>query len=321
MNTDLKLKLIRFWRKNSKIIFIAICVWIIVFIINRALKNYNPPTELQTTYEPHTSVIDDTSSVPEKISNPIEEMIEEYVGYCNEGNVESAFDMLSDSCKEYCFDNDIDNFVTYLSTKQIANMKYAIQDYSNNGDTYIYQIKYSQDLLSTGLTNSTYAFTEEKMIFKKKKNGTIEMAVGNFVDFNEIKNISENEYLKIDVKQLIKYYSVEEYIVKFTNRSDYIIVISDGEGESEASLVLNSGDARNRMDIDTDIVLQPNESKTFKLDYQKYYDNDDNSKNLTFGYIRVMENYSGTDNVSDEIIQSEIQNAISKFSVSIPVTD
>ena len=33
-----------------------------------------------------------------------------------------------------------------------------------------------------------------------------------------------------------------------------------------------------------------------------------------------MEKYSGTEGVSDEMIQSEIQNAIAKFSVNIPVT-
>lgn len=320
MYTDLRLKILRFFRKNSKIIFIVICIWVIIFIINMALKRYQPPVVLETTYEPHTSVMDNTDKVSKNVSEPIEEMIEEYVGYCNEGNVESAFEMLSDSCKEYCFDNNIDNFVDYLSTKMIGKMKYAIQDFSNEGNTYIYQIKYSQDLLATGVTNNNYLFTEEMMVFKKQRNGNIDMAVGNFIEFKEIKNISENEYLKVDVKQVIKYYSVEEYIVKFTNRTDDTIVIADGEQDNEVILVTNFGDTRSRMDIDDNIVLGPNESKTMVFDFQKYYDNDDDSKNITFGSVRVMEQYSGT-NVSDETIQSEMQNAVAKFSVSIPVNN
>lgn len=318
MFTDFRIKVLHFFKKNGKIIFIIVCIWMIVFMINNFLKNYEAPVELQTTYEPHTSVMDSKSSVPKKVSNEIEEMIDEYIGYCNDAEWSSAYNMLSDTCKEYSFDNDIKNFMQYVYTKMPTPKNYAIQDYSNDGNTYIYQIKYTDDMLATGLTNSTYQYTEEKMIFKKQKDGSIEMSVGNFLDYVEIKNISENEYLKIDVKTVVKYYSLESYTVKFTNRSDYTIVISDGQESNEIVLNLISSDMRNA-DIEH-LVLQPNESKTVNLKFQKFYDNEDDAKSLGFNAIRVMENYSGTDNISDEIIQKEIQNAIAKFSVNIPVT-
>ena len=198
--------------------------------------------------------------------------------------------------------------------------KYAIQDYSNDGNTYIYQIKYTDDLLATGLTNSVYQYTEEKIIFKRQKDGTIEMAVGNFVDFADIKNISENNYVKIDVKSVVKYYSIEVYTIKLTNRTENTIVISDGQENGEVVLNLNSSETRDRNEEQNEIVLKPKESKTIKISFPKFYDNKDDAQSITFGAIRVMENYSGTEDVSNEIIQSEIQNAIAKLSVNIPVT-
>ena len=87
MWTDFRLKLRHFFRKNAKIIFIAVCIWSVVFFINLFLKNYQAPVELQTTYEPHTSVMDSGSSVPKKVGNSVEEMLEQYIGYCLEGNV------------------------------------------------------------------------------------------------------------------------------------------------------------------------------------------------------------------------------------------
>lgn len=321
MFTDLRLKVLRFFRKNSKIIFIVICIWVVIFMINMLLKNYEPEPELQTTYEPHTSVIDSKSSVPESVSNPIEEMIDEYVGYCNDANWQAAFNMLSAECREYGFNNNVQEFMKYVYTKMPTEKQYAIQNYSNDGNTYIYQIKYTDDLLATGLTNAEYQYTEEKMVFKKQKDGTIDMTVGNFVEYADIKNISENDYLKVDVKAVIKYYSIEQYEVKLTNRTDYTIVISDGQYDSEVLLNLNSNDTRKRNDYaSSNIILQPNESQTLSLRFQKFYDNSDDAESLTFGAIRVMENYSGTEDVPEETIQSEIQNAIAKFSVSIPVT-
>ncbi len=74
MWTDFRLKLRHFFRKNAKIIFIAVCIWSVVFFINLFLKNYQAPVELQTTYEPHTSVMDSGSSVPKKVGNSVEEM-------------------------------------------------------------------------------------------------------------------------------------------------------------------------------------------------------------------------------------------------------
>ena len=227
MYTDLRLKIIHFFRRNSKIIIIVIAVWIIVFFINRYLKNLDTPQELQTTYEPHTSVMDSTKSVSKTVSDPIEEMIEEYVGYCNEGNYQKAFNMLSEQCREYEFDNDVRTFMKHVLEKMPTEKKYAIQDYSNDGNMYIYQVKFSDDILATGLTNSTYEYSEEKFVFKKQRDGSILMSVGNLVDYGDIKNIFENEYLKIDVKSVAKYYSMERYEVKFTNRSEYTIVIAD----------------------------------------------------------------------------------------------
>ncbi len=316
MVTDLRLKIRHFFKKNAKIIFIIVCIWAIVFFVNMFLKNYKPPVDLQTTYEPHKAVMDSTDSVPEKVSNDVEKMLEEYVGYCLEGNIESAYAMLSDMCKECSFNNNIDEFSSYMLNKIGSAKRYAIQNYSNNGNTYIYQIKYSGDLLATGLTNTTYSYTEEKIIFKKQKKGTIEMSVGNFVDYEDIKNISENEYLKVDVKYVEKYYSVEKYTVVLTNRSDYTIVVADEQEANEIFLTLASNDTRTA--TTKNIVLEPNQSQTVKLQFPKFYDNDNEASKLTFGSIRVMEQYSGTQ-VEEGIIQSEIQNAIAKFSVNIPV--
>ena len=113
MFTEFRLKILHFLKKNAKVIFIVVCVWAGIFFVNLLLKNYKPKMDLQTTYEPHTSVMDEKSSVPQKISNDVEEMLDKYVNYLLEGNVEQAFETLSDSCKQYSFENSIDDFTSY----------------------------------------------------------------------------------------------------------------------------------------------------------------------------------------------------------------
>jgi hypothetical protein len=197
--TDFRLRFRHFIRRNKRIIFIVVMAWLIIFGINQYLKNRTVTPTAETTYEAHASVMDSTSSTPKSMQEPIEEMIDEYIGYCNEGNYQKAFNMLSEDCREYAFDNDVEKFMTHVLVKMPTPKKYSIQDYSNttynNTKIYIYEIKYTDDLLATGLTNSTYSFTSENFTFYKDDDGEIQMNVGNYIYHSDIKSISENEYV------------------------------------------------------------------------------------------------------------------------------
>lgn len=316
--TDLRLKFRRFLRKNGVVILIVFILWAIVFAINLIFKNMPEKIEPETTYEPHVSIMNAESDVPDVVSVNIEKMIEEYIGYCNEGNYQAAFNMLSEDCKEYEFYNDVKNFMTHVLTKMPTPKKYSIQDYSNmkiDGiQTYIYSIKYYDDYLSTGLTNSEYAYTTEKITFYRE-GSDLKMSAGNFIFHRDVKRISENEYLKIDVVDKKVNYSIEEYEVKFTNRSDFTVIVADGSEDSEVLLNLPQ-EVRERVDVDGKIILQPRESITAGFTFPKFVDDGDDSQALTFSNIRVLEKYSGPE-AEESVLQEEINNAIAKMSMEV----
>lgn len=321
--TEFRIKIRHFFRKHKKIIIIVLSIWGLIILLNYWLRNREIVYEPTTTYEPHISVMDDSSETPKSLQQPIENMIEKYVMYCNEQNYEDAFNLLSDECREYEFNNNPAEFLNHVLTKIPSPREYSIQNYSNfdidAGKLYIYEIKYTEDMLATGLTNSEYLYTSEKMAFLKDSDGNIKMSVGNYIYYTPIQSIAENEYLKIDVIDKYVNYSIEEYEVKFTNRSQYTIVISDGNGENEVELQLIN-ETRNRENQE-ELVLQPGQSITQNLIFSKYVDDGDTSLNLIFGSIRVMEKYSGANGIEEAVIQSEIDNAISKFSMNVSVTE
>ena len=211
----------------------------------------------------------------------------------------------------------------HVLTKMPTPKENVLQDYSNmkydKDNLYIYEIKYLDDYLSTGLTNQVYSFTSERMTFFENEDGNIEMNVGNFIYHTDIKSISENEYLKLDVIDKVVRYSIETYKVKLTNRSQYTVVIADGEEDDEVSLKLTN-ETRKRSEI-TDIVLAPKEEIELEMTFPKFVDDGDLSTALVLSSVRVMETYSGTDEVPEETIQYEIDNAISKFSMEANIID
>ncbi|MBR3613761.1 MAG: hypothetical protein IKL55_01090 [Clostridia bacterium] len=320
--TELRLKIRHFFRKYRKVIIIGLIIWAIIFLVNQIIMNMPKNYEPETSYDAHTSIMSTSSKTPKSMRQPIENVIKEYVDYLNEGNFQSAFNMLSDDCKRYGFNYDINEYMKHVFTKMPTPKQYAIQNYSNikygKKDMYIYEVRYFDDFLATGLTNSKYEYTSEDITFYYGDNG-LEMNVGNYIYHTDIKNISENDYLKIDVIDKVVNYSIETYEVKFTNRSDYIVVVADGVEEDEVQLLLPN-ETRQPSEF-TDIILGPDESITAKFTFPKFVDDGDMALSLVFSAVRVMEKYSGTEDVDEAVIQEEINNAISKFSMEVAITE
>lgn len=305
MKADVKLKVNRFVRKYGKIIAITVFIWLFIIMVNKFLGN-RKNLEPTTTYEPHVSVLDSNSSAPKKVQNAIEDFIDQYVKYCNEGKYEEAYAMISEDCKNDNF-KTISQFKAYVSNKFSNEKIYTIQNYSNYKDKYIYSIKLYDDILATGLSNSSYKFQEEKVTASYDKSGNVVFSVGNFIEKQDVKSVQENDYIKVDVKSKSIRYGFEIYDVKFTNRSEHTIIIENGQVTDE--VILNTGaDLRKEVDA-TAIIIEPNSTTTASFTFSKFFDDNQDSQYLIFNSIRVVDNY-----IEDSPNED---NAIYKFSMQI----
>ena len=318
--TEMRLKIRHFIKKNRRLLLIIFMLWAIAFLINLLIGLRKDELKPTTTYEPHVSVMDSSESTPKNMQEPIENKIKEFVDACNESNFEKAYMMLSDECKKYAFNDKLENFMIHVNVKMPLAKKYFIQNYSQTQygkrKMYIYEVKYTDDLLATGLTNDKYRYTSEKFAFYKDDDGTMQMNIGDFLYYEDIKSISENEYLKIDVESKIVEYEIEKYSVRFTNRTDKTIVISDNAENNEVVLILPQ-ESRKREEI-KDIVLAPGEDLRTEMTFSKYSDDGDIAQSIKFSSVRIMEKYSGTENVDEETIKQEIDNSV-KISMEVKV--
>lgn len=314
---EVRLKIRHWFKKYGKILFFIVIVWSVIFIVNNFLGDYGKEEVPNTTQTPQVSVMSESEKVSNKVQTSAEDFIESYVEACNQGKYQKAFAMLSENCRKYEFNDREVEFANHVLEKMPTPKKYSIQNYSNTKGYYIYEVKYFDDMLATGLTNSEYNFTTEKIVLKKNSKGSFDIAVGNFIEYKDINRVAENEYLKIDIKNCMVRYSTETYDIQLTNRSDYTIVVADNYQEDEVALVL-SGEYRGTESSNTRIVLAPEESITVKLGFMKFIDDNDETQSILFGNIRVLEEYAGMGS-SQDTKKAEIEKAIDKFSMNIPV--
>lgn len=312
INPDLRLKIRHFFRKNKKIIIIIVVIFLLIITLNRILINMRVPDAPQTTYTPNVSILDSSSEVPTKVANEFETFIEQYVVYCNTRDYVNAYNLISDDCKKNFFDNDYDNFVEYVQQKFNSRKRYSIQNYSNYNDKYIYVVKLYEDYLATGLTNQDFRYQEEKMVASYDENKNIVFSVGNYIGTQTLQYMNSNTYLKAEVTKATEKYSFIIYNLKLTNRSDYQIVIQDGNAEENEILLDVGGEYRINED-DSTIVLLPGETRNVSVTFSKFYDSDATVNALILDSVRIMENYTG----NPETAEQEIENAIDKFSMTI----
>lgn len=309
-----RLKIRNFFKKYKRVIFIVAIVWLIIIAINFFLGRRSETPVLNTTYNPHEVVLTSDTEVPEKLQTPIEDTIDDYINKCNNKDYSGAFELLTADCKTHVFGDSLDNFTTYASSIFPNKKRYSIQNYSNYGQAYIYNVKLIDDIITTGLTNQSYAYYEEKFAVKED-DGKIKLNVNDYMGFNDLKKVAEDDYLKIRVENKEEFYSFEIYSVKITNKTDKKVVLYDGIVGNELSLI-SGQDERNPINVRDAIILEPGETRTFEVTFNKYYDESTKASEIAFNKIRIMtEQYTGTEETEEE----ELSKAERTYSITIPI--
>ena len=300
---DIRLKIRKFIKKYKKLLIILL-IWLAIFIVNFMLKNKKTPDVPSTTYEPNKTVMDN-EEVPQKLQEPINELIGKYVEYCNAKDYENAYNLIEESCRKNVYP-DFETYKKQIDTIFNGYKIYNIQSYSIVGDDYIYNVRILEDILATGMTDSGYSYYEDKFVIKNTKNG-LKLCLGGYIGEYELDSVAEEQYLKFNCLSKVVKYDSETYEIKVTNRSEYPIVLYDGSGQQEVTL--NIGDQERNVSY-TDysvVVLQPKQTRTFKFEFTKYYDDGRTAQKINFNSIRVLNSYQEYQANKEEALKNAVK--------------
>lgn len=312
--TRILLILRNLWKKYWKYIIIVAIIWIGVIIINNYLKNKPEEINLTNTYSPDTPVIDNGGNVPKKDREEVNSIIDTFFNYCNNKEYKNAFDMLTTNCQDYMYNGSLQDFIEYVDSIYTNKKIYNVQNYSNVGNVYIYDINILDDILSTGTTGGYQTYSEKLALIEE--NGEFKISNQGYIGKTAFNNVyGEDNNIKISIIDKNMSYQREEYAVQITNKTDGYIVLANGSVANE--ITINLGDqSRSALDmINNPIILEPGQTTNVFLLFDKYYDDGKNPTEMNFNLIRV---YGNDEKLANEGLSS---NANTAYSMNIKLSN
>lgn len=299
-----------FWKKHWKAIIIVIIIWLALIIINTYLKNRPEEVAITNTYSPDVPVIDYGGTVPEAKKEEVNNVIDTFFNYCNNKEYQNAYNMLTTDCQSYMYNNSLESFIQYVDSVYTSKKIYNIQNYSNVGDVYIYDMNILDDIMSTGTTGGYQEYQEKIALINA--NGEIKISNQGYIGKVAFSNITgEDENIKIRILNKNMSYSREEYEVEITNKTDGYVLIGNGNVANEVTLNLGDQSRPALGIINSNMLLAPGQTTTYYLLFDKYYDDGKTPTEIDFNLIRV---YGNNQDVAVEGLST---NANSTYSMNI----
>lgn len=213
--------------------------------------------------------------VPEAVSSVNKNLINTFVEYCNTGkgeDIEKAYNLLSDECKEVLYPT-LRDFVTnyYLKIFYITRI-YSLENWytENNGVTYY--IKYTEDVLATG--NAKSADTKSDYITIVSTNKGYRLNIGSYVGRTYDNETVGNMGAYITVNYIDMYIDYCIVNVSISNNSTNTICFDTKENVETVFLYDENNVKYNSFlnEIeDEEFVVKSGESNTLNIRFNKIY--------------------------------------------------
>ena len=214
------------------------------------------------------------SSTNNNISN--EKLIRDFITYCNSHQIQNAYSLLSDECKDAVFFANIEyfkkNYVeSIFTTNKILNIEKWVE---NNIITY--RVRLTDDILSTGNIKGTTNAIEDYYTIVSTEDGKQKLNINGYIARNYINKKNQVDGINISIlkKDIFKEY--EQYEIKVENKTNNTIMLDSKE------------------DVDSIYLIGSNSSKysgfTYELDEIKTVIPENTSKNITVRFNKIYSN-------------------------------
>lgn len=315
-------RIIRWYNQNRVFVWIAIIMIALIFAIMQILNalvgeenaqkrnnlnSGNSSTNDSTTIsKPNTSVITG-DKIPEESSKTNEAIIKQFVEYCNNGEIEKAYNMLTDECKANIYPS-LEYFnVNYYQKVFYMKRMYKLENWYTESGLYTYYITYTEDVLATGNLNSADNKADYITVVRNKNKLNISSYVGRETLGKTVSRDGVN--ITVNFLDLYMDYTIANINVK-NNSTDTICIDTKenaqktylyGENNVKYTALLNEN-------ANEQLIIKRGMTNTVNIKFNKLYNTEREIRGIIFSDVVLnYEEYIGkTSGKKSTIINIEI---------------
>lgn len=228
------MNLMRYYNQNRKKIWGIIIIIASAFIFLKLLgyayqkKDSNVPSIKNNTTIANTNTTSLTTNksvvTGENLSkNQLQDattIIDNFISYCNERQLQKAYDLLTDECRMQMYDTlEVFEQTYYKDVFQGGNKTCSIENWVGN----TYKVNIVDDMLTTGKSNNNYS-KQDYMTVKKEDNG-YKLNINNYIGYKTINKTTTKNDISMEVMSRNTYMDYEEYTIKVTNHTKNKILL------------------------------------------------------------------------------------------------
>lgn len=289
-NNELKLK-----NLGKKILIVAIAVFIATIMLSfTRKKDSSTNSSVNNIYRPTETVIKG-SNISEKQFITDKNTVNTFMDLCNSGKINEAYNLLSDECKNYLYPT-IDIFKkSYYQIIFKEKREYNLQSWVSTSNYTVYKIRYTNNILSSGIYNENNVLQDYITLVKNKNSNKI--SIGSFITTENCNVITKTNEIEAQVIKKNIYVEDEEYEIQIKNKTSNLILLDDLKNSNNIQLVGDNESVFNAYTnriFASDILLNPGETKKVKIKFKKSCSSNKNSKFIQF--LKVINNYNNYTN-------------------------
>ena len=306
-------KIIRIWNQNRKKIIIIVLIVAFCFLViqildqiaKKQIENNNIEQGKKEEQSLPTESIITGETVKEETTKTNVQIIETFVEKCNEGDIESAYSLLTDECKKTLFSTQESFVNNYYNIIFNEARTIKIENYKNSSKNNTYQVHFYGDVLNTGDISSSDKYTD--YITVDKESGKLN--INSLITSTTINSTSEKNGIKITVVRKDIYKDYEEYEIKAENNTNKTIML-DTKKASKTIYAVGSDNIKysaNTNDIPSSLFqLQKYVAKTYTIKFNKIYNSSVRTKKISF--TDIIEDYDKyTQEKNSERLKIEVE--------------
>lgn len=276
--------LIRKYNRNRREIWIVVVIIAFIIGFRYALTSYMKNDRIGSSNNATTYFLNNNQNDYPILNNKIYEdknvsknsgeisnTIKTFIEYCNNRQVEEAYDMLSEDTKYNLYKSKTEfvknYYITFFKTKKIYNM----QAWITSGGYYTYKVEFEEDLLSTGGADSNKI---EEYYTVVKENEKYKININRYIGNIEINKITEKNNVKITVLSKNIYLDNIEYKIKVENLSNNTIVL-DTKNTKRTTALMDSNNfaypAYMYKLLENDLTVYSGETKEINIQFNQQY--------------------------------------------------